>query len=137
MANPYLNSVTPLLAVFWGWILLFGYWAIASLFVRKTKSPESILLRFRYLIIYLALYLIFSRHGYFFLHGPVYRTNWDSWIVYPGLLMVAAGFVIAIWARVYLGSYWSGIITIKEGHKVIDTGPYRFVRHPIYTGWLL
>ena len=57
--------------------------------------------------------------------------------MYPGLLMVAAGFAIAIWARVHLGRYWSGIITLKEGHKVVDTGPYRFVRHPIYTGWLL
>jgi serine phosphatase RsbU (regulator of sigma subunit)/protein-S-isoprenylcysteine O-methyltransferase Ste14 len=137
MGNPYLISVTPLLAVFWGWILLFGYWTIASLFVRKTKSAEPILWRLQYIPLYLAFYLIFSRHGYFLLHGPVYRTNWDNWIVYPGLLMVAAGFAIAIWARIYLGRYWSGIITLKEGHKVVDTGPYRFVRHPIYAGWLL
>src|ERR1700728_4351870 len=103
MANPYLNSVTPLLAVFWGWILLFGYWAIASLFVRKTKSSESILMRSQHQIpVYLALYLIFSRHGYFLLHGPIYRTNWDNWIVYPGLGRVAAGFAIAVWARVHL-----------------------------------
>ncbi len=138
MGNPYLNSVTPLLAVFWGWIFLFGYWAIASLFVRKTKSSESIFLRLQHQIpLYLAFYLIFRRHDYFLLHGPVYRTNWNNWIVYPGLLMVAGGFAIAIWARVHLGRYWSGIITFKEGHKVVDTGPYRFVRHPIYTGWLL
>ena len=137
MGNPYLNSVTPLLAVFWGWILLFAYWTIASLFVRKTKSAEPILPRLQYFFLYLAFYLIFSRSGYYLLHGPVYRTGWVNWVVYPGLTMVAAGFAIAIWARVSLGRYWSGIITLKEGHKVVDSGPYRFVRHPIYTGWLL
>ncbi len=38
------------------------------------------------------------------------------------------------WARIHLGALWSGRITRKEGHRVVDTGPYRLVRHPIYTG---
>ena len=138
MGNPYLNSVTPLLAAFWAWLLLLAYWTIASLFVRKTKSSESILQRLKHWIpMVLAFFLIFNRHRVFFLYGKIYETNWSNWIVYPGLLMTAGGFAIAIWARISLGRYWSGIITLKEGHKIIAAGPYRFVRHPIYTGWLL
>jgi protein-S-isoprenylcysteine O-methyltransferase Ste14 len=38
------------------------------------------------------------------------------------------------WARIHLGRFWSNAITRKEGHRVIDTGPYGLVRHPIYTG---
>jgi protein-S-isoprenylcysteine O-methyltransferase Ste14 len=38
------------------------------------------------------------------------------------------------WARIHLGRFWSNEITRKEGHRVIDTGPYSLVRHPIYTG---
>ena len=38
------------------------------------------------------------------------------------------------WARIHLGRFWSNAITHKEGHRVIDTGPYGLVRHPIYTG---
>jgi len=38
------------------------------------------------------------------------------------------------WARIYLGRLWSGAITRKQGHRVVDTGPYAYVRHPIYTG---
>ncbi|HVU19321.1 MAG TPA: isoprenylcysteine carboxylmethyltransferase family protein, partial [Rhizomicrobium sp.] len=41
------------------------------------------------------------------------------------------------WARIWLGALWSGQVTKKEDHRVIDTGPYRIVRHPIYTGILI
>jgi protein-S-isoprenylcysteine O-methyltransferase Ste14 len=39
-------------------------------------------------------------------------------------------------ARIHLGKYWSGVITLKEGHRLIRSGPYRLARHPIYTGFL-
>jgi protein-S-isoprenylcysteine O-methyltransferase Ste14 len=48
--------------------------------------------------------------------------------------VAAGGFLFAWWARIYLGRLWSGSITRKEGHSVVDTGPYAIVRHPIYTG---
>ena len=50
--------------------------------------------------------------------------------------VAALGFVFAWWARLHLGRLWSGRITRKEGHRVVDTGPYAIVRHPIYTGLL-
>src|SRR5208282_6344582 len=138
MGNPFLKAVTPLLAEFWGWLLFWMFWAIASLFVRKTKFSEPILQRLQYQVPFgLAFFLIFSRHRYFLIYGPIYHTQWNNWIVYPGLLMTIAGFAVAIWARIYLGRNWSGVITLKEGHKVIAAGPYRFVRHPIYAGLLL
>jgi hypothetical protein len=72
MPNPFLQSVTPLLAVFWGWIVLIIYWTAASLFVRKTMSSESTLQRLQHSVpMTLGLYLILSRHGYFFLYGEV------------------------------------------------------------------
>ena len=50
--------------------------------------------------------------------------------------VAAASFLFAWWARIYLGRLWSGSITRKEGHVVVDKGPYGIVRHPIYTGIL-
>jgi protein-S-isoprenylcysteine O-methyltransferase Ste14 len=44
------------------------------------------------------------------------------------------GLFLTWWARVHLGRLWSGVITRKEHHRLIETGPYAFVRHPIYTG---
>jgi protein-S-isoprenylcysteine O-methyltransferase Ste14 len=57
--------------------------------------------------------------------------------VAAGTLLTWMGVAIAIWARVHIGQYWSGLITLKEDHKLIQTGPYSYVRHPIYTGLLL
>ncbi len=51
--------------------------------------------------------------------------------------VAALGFLFAWWARIYLGRLWSGSITRKEGHHVVDTGPYAIVRHPIYTGLIV
>jgi protein-S-isoprenylcysteine O-methyltransferase Ste14 len=48
--------------------------------------------------------------------------------------LTAAGCLFTWWARLHLGRFWSGTITRKEGHRVVDTGPYELVRHPIYTG---
>jgi protein-S-isoprenylcysteine O-methyltransferase Ste14 len=54
-----------------------------------------------------------------------------------GVVLCMLGVAFAIWARNVLGENWSGAPQIKEGHELIQAGPYRLVRHPIYTGILL
>ena len=54
-----------------------------------------------------------------------------------GVVMCAAGIALAIRARRVLGTNWSGIVTLKVNHELVRRGPYRFVRHPIYSGLLL
>ncbi len=51
--------------------------------------------------------------------------------------MVVAGTAFAVWARVYLGKYWSATVALKSDHELIRTGPYSRIRHPIYTGIIL
>ncbi len=48
-----------------------------------------------------------------------------------------AGVLIAIWARFSLGRNWSGVVTLKEGHELVTSGPYAAIRHPIYTALIL
>jgi protein-S-isoprenylcysteine O-methyltransferase Ste14 len=48
-----------------------------------------------------------------------------------------AGILFTWWARLHIGRLWSGSITRKADHYIVDTGPYALVRHPIYTGLIL
>src|ERR1700733_9851716 len=79
--------------------------------------------------------------------GAVLMTPWTEQIlgerplwnlgnggIYLLEVLTVAGTLFTWWARIHLGRFWSNSITRKEGHRVIDTGPYRLVRHPIYTG---
>jgi protein-S-isoprenylcysteine O-methyltransferase Ste14 len=54
-----------------------------------------------------------------------------------GLALVVLGLAFSVSARVWLGNNWSGVVTLKQDHELIRSGPYRWVRHPIYTGLLL
>jgi len=54
-----------------------------------------------------------------------------------GLLLLLAGLGFACWARVALGRNWSATVQLKQDHELVVVGPYRWVRHPIYTGMLL
>jgi protein-S-isoprenylcysteine O-methyltransferase Ste14 len=53
-----------------------------------------------------------------------------------GLALTILGLGFAAWARIRLGRFWSGTVTLKENHELVRSGPYAFVRHPIYTGLL-
>jgi protein-S-isoprenylcysteine O-methyltransferase Ste14 len=51
--------------------------------------------------------------------------------------LCVAGLTGALWARWALGDNWSSAVTLKQGHELIMRGPYRYVRHPIYSGLLV
>ena len=116
------------------WLILWFAWAFQS---KKTREKESVLSRLGYMLPVLAAAYLLSYAqklpGWWNVEIVAYRP-WFGWLAVG---LTALGFTLAIWARAYLGSNWSGSVTIKVGHELIRTGPYRFVRHPIYTGILI
>ena len=118
------------------WLLFGVYWIISAFKLKKTKKRESWSQRFRYVLpLLVASYLFQPRAHYGWLGARfVPESDAATWI---GVVLTAAGVAIAIWARWHLGTNWSGVVTVKEGHELIRTGPYRTIRHPIYTGILL
>jgi protein-S-isoprenylcysteine O-methyltransferase Ste14 len=132
-----LFGLTPSAIISDLWMLFALYWLLSALNRKKTKQRESIVQRLLYMLpLVVAFYLLYKgdlRHGwlgtYFVPHTPLVQ-----WL---GVMITAAGMAIACWARIHLGANWSGVVTLKEGHELIRTGPYRNIRHPIYTGILL
>jgi protein-S-isoprenylcysteine O-methyltransferase Ste14 len=61
---------------------------------------------------------------------------WPSHLEFDWMMVAlcAAGFAFCWWARLHLGRLWAGGVIVREGHRVVDTGPYAIVRHPIYSG---
>jgi protein-S-isoprenylcysteine O-methyltransferase Ste14 len=58
-------------------------------------------------------------------------------VAFTGLALTVPGCVFAVWARVSLGTNWSGRATVKAGHELVTSGPYALARHPIYTGLIV
>ncbi|HYL64816.1 MAG TPA: isoprenylcysteine carboxylmethyltransferase family protein [Candidatus Methylomirabilis sp.] len=118
---------------------VFGVYWLASAFNRKvTKKRETYFQRFGYTLpLVVAFYFLFRPEAHYYpLLGVRFVPLGLSW-EWVGVLITAAGVAVAIWARWHLGSNWSGVVTLKEGHELIRTGPYRAIRHPIYTGILI
>lgn len=56
---------------------------------------------------------------------------------YVGIGLMTAGIVLRQWSIAVLGRYFSPVVGVQDGQAVVDRGPYRLVRHPAYTGYLL
>jgi protein-S-isoprenylcysteine O-methyltransferase Ste14 len=61
----------------------------------------------------------------------------SSVLSFVAVVLVAIGALFAIWARITIGANWSGTVTFKQDHELMQNGPYNVVRHPIYSGLLL
>lgn len=118
------------------WILFGLYWLVSAFKRKKTKRRESWGQRLVYVLPLVAAARLLRPEGHYGWLGARFVpaspiTEWT------GVLLTAAGVAIAFWARWHLGANWSGVVTLKEDHELIRTGPYRAIRHPIYTGILL
>jgi protein-S-isoprenylcysteine O-methyltransferase Ste14 len=133
----FVSPVSPWNWIYGLWVLFGFYWLISALKRKRTKQRETVAQRLAYLVPLVAAFYLLSR--------PEARYGWlgtrfvphNSAAGWIGVLLTAAGVAVAFWARWNLGANWSGTVTLKEGHELIRTGPYRAIRHPIYTGILL
>ena len=115
------------------WILFIGNWSTAAKKSAPTRDSESrASRRVHERLQNAALLLLFIP-----IPGLRFRFVPDTAsIVLAGLAVHLLSFLLALWSRRHLGRNWSGAITIKVDHQLIRTGPYRLIRHPIYTGML-
>ena len=111
-------------------------WLLAAAFTKRSTYRESNARRLRYLILLVIAFLLLTKRHRLPYPFDVRIISAAEPVQWMGGVLCIAGLVFCVWARASLGRNWSGIITLKEGHEFIERGPYRLVRHPIYTGLL-
>jgi protein-S-isoprenylcysteine O-methyltransferase Ste14 len=122
---------TQLLALIWvAWLIS---WGVGSFFSARTEKHVRTWDSRAYRIpILVGAILLTPWTARVLGERPLWQVGTSG--TYLLAAMTAAGCLFTWWARIHLGRFWSNAITRKEGHRVIDTGPYGLVRHPIYTG---
>jgi len=114
-----------------GWAAFWLYWLLAAFSMKRGHVPWSRELGIRAVIVVVVILLI--RLGVFRHHG----LNTDPGRAALGLVLFAVGLGFAIWARLHIGRNWGTPMTQKEEPELVTSGPYRLVRHPIYSGVLV
>jgi protein-S-isoprenylcysteine O-methyltransferase Ste14 len=132
LALSYFQAVLGLL-----WLVWAGYWIVAIAYEGATNRTKETERRvggtgfFFIILLFVMLPPLGDRGalglGYFF---P------PEGLKVLGLVIVASGVILAIWARRHVGGNWSGVPSFKKGHELVTTRPYSVARHPIYTGIL-
>ncbi len=114
-----------------GWVAFWIYWLAASFGVKAGQTRSTRFVGVRVAVILLVLLLVRTRAF------KGHTTTKDPWLQGIGLALFLLGLALAIWARLYLGRNWGMPMTQKVDPELVTTGPYRSVRHPIYSGIIL
>lgn len=124
----------PLLFIITCYLILAAVWTVTAFSNKKvSKKSGGWILR---LVFYTTIVLfVFLQKLVPFFAISLWPKNLTAYIIADAITF--AGLLIMIWARITLGKNWSGNIVIKENHELIIGGPYKYVRHPIYSGLIL
>jgi len=119
------------------WTVLCLYWILSALRIKPVKSRESLGQRLSYVLpLALGLTLLFNPRAHYSWLGMRFAPDTIA-VAVAGIVLTAAGVALAMWARLVLGENWSAAVSIRKNQELIRMGPYRIMRHPIYTGMLL
>jgi protein-S-isoprenylcysteine O-methyltransferase Ste14 len=123
-----------LFAIAWiGWIVT---WMAAAFWSGRTEKQAATWHVWAYRVLIIAGAILLSHWvARMLVERRIWHVGYDG--AYALAAVTFAGILFAWWARIHLGRLWSASITRKEGHRVVDTGPYAYVRHPIYTGLIV
>jgi protein-S-isoprenylcysteine O-methyltransferase Ste14 len=118
------------------WIAWVVSWIAASFWsgrtAKRVTTSETWIYR---IIIFAGALLIAPWTAQALGESPIWQIGDYGACALVGVMLL--GLALTWWARMQLGRLWSSAITRKEEHRLVETGPYAFVRHPIYTGLII
>ena len=110
------------------WVVFWIYWIVAA-----SRSKESVGGGWRTRLTGVSAVGVFLITG--LLRGGSLAVH-NVILAAIGALLFACGIALAVWARLHLGRNWGMPMTERAEPELVTSGPYRFVRHPIYSGLL-
>jgi protein-S-isoprenylcysteine O-methyltransferase Ste14 len=121
------------------WIALLAYWMWSARRVKATERIEPGAVRLVAYWLPLAAALALLGPGEWFGESWLHERLFPRALPFQcvALAICVAGAALAIGSRRILGSNWSSVVAVKKDHALVEAGPYRYVRHPIYSGLLL
>jgi protein-S-isoprenylcysteine O-methyltransferase Ste14 len=120
------------------WLLFIAYWLFSALGAKRNlqKNMWARGLGIRLLlVVVIIIFLRLQASEHLFRYDVLFVSNALAGSI--GLVLCVLGFGLAVWARVHLGRNWGMPMSLKENPELVTTGPYTYVRHPIYSGFLL
>jgi len=114
------------------WLILIAYLTASAIGV-KQETPAHLVQSFGLLFAILVAFLLPHLPIFHFLNFAPVNPVLSS----IGIILCAAGMALLVWARRHLGRNWSQTVAAKIGHELVTSGPYRYVRHPMYAGGLV
>jgi protein-S-isoprenylcysteine O-methyltransferase Ste14 len=120
------------------WVLFWLYWLVSAVGAKKTVSlnmRKFAGIRLGIFILALALIRLSTVRGH--LLSSIYLAQSNEILMGAGFILFLAGLLLAIWARLHLGKNWGMPMSLKQDPELVTSGPYRSIRHPIYSGILL
>jgi protein-S-isoprenylcysteine O-methyltransferase Ste14 len=111
------------------WVVFWIYWLISAAGAKQGTRTWRTRPAALPVIILVVLLVRVLKPGNLAVESPVVEV--------VGLVLFLSGLGLAVWARIYLGRNWGMPMTQKDEPELVTSGPYRYVRHPIYSGLLL
>ena len=116
------------------WVFLVVYWNISARSIKPVAEGQDWSGRLARMPIWLGYIVLIVICIYPFGIVMIRRTAVSRSLA---VAICVLGLMVSIWSRKALGTEWSRDVELKQGHRLVERGPYAFVRHPIYTGHLL
>jgi protein-S-isoprenylcysteine O-methyltransferase Ste14 len=118
------------------WVILLLYWVVSAFFQKRVAEKPNYVNSFFYAMLILIPVILLVKSDIFApLAIVIVRQSLVIDIISVALCVI--GLICAIWARTVLAGNWSARVVFKKNHELVEKGPYRVIRHPIYTGFIL
>jgi protein-S-isoprenylcysteine O-methyltransferase Ste14 len=114
------------------WLTIGAYLTVSAIGV-KQETRGHLRQRFGLMFAFIAAFLLPNLPMFSFLNV----ASANPLVSILGTILCVSGMIVLIWARQHLGRNWSQIVTIKKGHELVTSGPYSYIRHPMYAGGLI